>query len=70
MAKEANRLQEWQFAAINAINNVIVCEGHRMEDRHNAINLIREHLEARAEQTAPPWPEDEPTDDISDLLGL
>lgn len=57
------------WAACDTVNRIVECDGASWQDRHEAIQRVREHLEARAGQTAPPWPEDQ-TNDFSDLLGV
>lgn len=48
---EATRLQHLQHAAIEAVNAIVECRNVSFEERHDAIELVRQHLEARAEQT-------------------
>ena len=56
------------WVACDAINRMIT--ENTFEDAHNGIQQVRAFLEARAEQSAPPWPEDQPKDDFTDLLGV
>lgn len=62
-------LKHWAWTACDAINHVVE-SGESFEEIHTALQRIRKFLEARASQTAPPWPEDQPSTDFSDLLGV
>lgn len=44
------KLEDCQFRCIDAVNKLVECEGD-LDDRHRAIERVRKHLEARAEQT-------------------
>lgn len=50
---KATRLQVLQYNAIEAVNAIVECQGVKLEEIHYAVQRVREHLEARAAQTAP-----------------
>jgi hypothetical protein len=58
----ATRLQALQWTACETVNQIVECDEESFEARHRVIQRVREHLEARAEQT-------KPDEDFSDLLG-
>lgn len=49
----ATKLQDAQYCAIEAVNAIVECNDASWEDRHAAIECVRLHLEARAEQSKP-----------------
>lgn len=56
MAEEkslATKLQDAQYKAIEAVNAIVECNDAEWQDRHAAIERVRLHLEARAEQSKP-----------------
>lgn len=71
---DATLQQRLVYAGITAINDCVT--KLPMAEAHEAINQLREHLEARAEQTAVIAIADEMhrdssgADDFSDLLGV
>ena len=47
------QLQNLQYEAIDTINRMVECKGASWADRFRSIELVRAHLEARAQQVKP-----------------
>jgi hypothetical protein len=66
---KATRIQRLQHFACVAVDKLVECDECSFADRHSAIQRVREHLEARVEQTGPWGDECGPqADENEDLL--
>ena len=50
---EVTVLQDCAWRAIEAVNQMVECDEASFEERHLAIEHVKKHLEARAEQCKP-----------------
>jgi len=64
---EPTAVQVLQYGAINLVNNIIECRAGSWTDKKRALELVREHLDARMEQC---WTDEDEstTDPDEDLL--
>lgn len=51
----SDRLSYLQWSALDKINHIVECKDVTMAQVHEALQLVRQHLEARIAQTAPTY---------------
>lgn len=48
---QVTKLQDCTWRCIDAVNKLVECDEASFEDRHNAIEHVKKHIEERARQT-------------------
>ena len=48
---EVTKLQDCVWQALEAVNKVVECDEASLDERHEAIEHVRKHIEERARQT-------------------